>query len=308
MTDTAAHPAPADDLRQLLIEAPAPNASLIAEVRQAMSAMAAHGGLGREAEQAVQRLAGWRREGRPMLQRPILCLYAASYVWRPEASSVTRARLEALAQGEGAANGLARAQGAGVEAFDLALDRPSSDATLADVMSIREAAATAAFGMEALAKAPDLLMLGSMALGQRESAAALALAAGVKIETGEWSRAAAARAVSEGVEAPLDLLRRTSGRDVAALLGALIAARSQGVPVVLEGPAALAAALTAQRLRPSALDHVAAVAGTCAVCRAISEALQLPVLSPSLGAGSGEGVSALATLAVLRLAAELFDL
>ncbi|MGN5507465.1 nicotinate-nucleotide--dimethylbenzimidazole phosphoribosyltransferase, partial [Campylobacter coli] len=130
MTDTAAHSAPEHDLRQLLVEAPAPNTSLIAEVRQAVSAMAAHGGLGREAEQAVQRLAGWRREGRPMLQRPILCLYAASYVWRPEASSVTRARLEALAQGEGAANGLARAQGAGVEAFDLALDRPSPDATV----------------------------------------------------------------------------------------------------------------------------------------------------------------------------------
>lgn len=308
MTDTAAHSAPEHDLRQLLVEAPAPNTSLIAEVRQAVSAMAAHGGLGREAEQAVQRLAGWRREGRPMLQRPILCLYAASYVWRPEASSVTRARLEALAQGEGAANGLARAQGAGVEAFDLALDRPSPDATVADVMSVREAAATAAFGMEALAKAPDLLMLGSMALGQMESAAALALAAGIELEAGDWSRAAAARAVSEGVEAPLDLLRRTGGRDVAALLGALLAARSQGVPVVLEGPAALAAALVAQRLHPSALDHVAAVAGTCAVCRAISASLELPVLSASLGSGSGEGVNALATLAVLRLAAELFDL
>jgi nicotinate-nucleotide--dimethylbenzimidazole phosphoribosyltransferase len=162
--------------------------------------------------------------------------------------------------------------------------------------------------MEALAKAPDLLLLGSMALGQMDSAAALALAAGIELETGDWSRAAAARAVSQGVEAPLDLLRRTSGRDVAALLGALIAARSQGTPVVLEGPAALAAALVAQRLHPSALDHVAAVAGTCAVCRAISEALELPVLTSSLGPGSGEGASALATLAILRLAAELFDL
>ncbi|MEW6596201.1 MAG: nicotinate-nucleotide--dimethylbenzimidazole phosphoribosyltransferase [Pseudomonadota bacterium] len=308
MTDTAARPAPEADLRQLLIDAPAPNVALIAEVRRSIDAMAAHGGLGAEAEQAVQRLAGWRREGRPMLQRPILCLYAASYVWRPEAASLTRAQLEALAQGEGAANGLARAQGAGVEAFDLALDRPSPDAAHADVMSVREAAATAAFGMEALAKTPDLLMLGSMALGQRESAAALALAAGIELEAGDWSRAAAARAVAQGVEAPLDLLRRTSGRDVAALLGALIAARSQGAPVVLEGPAALAAALVAKRLHPSALDHVAAVAGTCAVCRAISEALELPVLTTSLGPGPGEGVSALATLAVLRLAAELFDL
>jgi nicotinate-nucleotide--dimethylbenzimidazole phosphoribosyltransferase len=308
MTDTAAHPAPEDDLRQLLIAAPAPNTSLIAEVRQAVNAMEAHGGLGAQAEQAVQRLAGWRREQRQMLQRPILCLYAASYVWRPEAAVLTRARLEALAQGEGAANGFARAQGAGVEAFDLALDRPSPDAALADVMSVREAAATAAFGMEALAKSPDLLMLGSMALGQMDSAVALALAAGIELAAGDWSRVAAARAVSEGAASPLDLLRRTCGRDVAALFGALIAARSQGVPVVLEGPAALAAAMAAQRLHPSALDHVAAVSGTCAVCNAISEALRLPVLTSSLGAGSGDGVSALATLAVLRLAAGLFDL
>ena len=52
------------------------------------------------------------------------------------------------------------------------------------VVPVGDAAARAALGMGALAKAPDLLMLGSMALGQMQAAAALALAAGIELEAG----------------------------------------------------------------------------------------------------------------------------
>ena len=48
--------------------------------------------------------------------------------------------------------------GAGLDVYDLALDRPLP-APPAAAMSERECAATMAFGMEVLAKQPDLLVL-----------------------------------------------------------------------------------------------------------------------------------------------------
>ena len=54
---------------------------------------------------------------------------------------------------------------------------------------------------------------------------------------------------------PLEILRRVGGRETAALCGAILSARSQHVPVLLDGWDALAAASILFKLNPGAVDH-----------------------------------------------------
>uniref|UniRef100_UPI0019534CEB nicotinate-nucleotide--dimethylbenzimidazole phosphoribosyltransferase n=1 Tax=Proteus mirabilis TaxID=584 RepID=UPI0019534CEB len=54
---------------------------------------------------------------------------------------------------------------------------------------------------------------------------------------------------------PLEVLRRVGGRDIAALVGAILAARLQRIPVLLDGYVVTAAAAILHALQPSSLDH-----------------------------------------------------
>jgi nicotinate-nucleotide--dimethylbenzimidazole phosphoribosyltransferase len=201
------------------------------------------------------------------VRRPIAALYAAAHTGAGEAEGAARARLDALAAGSGAIGRAARDFGAGVEVFDLAVDRPVPDAAERATMSERECAATLAFGMEALAKGPDLLILGETASGADRAAGALAhaLLGGEPGEWGAdagWTERAVGRARGEAGADPLELLRQLGGRETAALAGAIAAARSQKVPVLLDGYAAAAAAAVLNAVRADATDHCLAASAT----------------------------------------------
>lgn len=293
---------PLHDFIALVADAPAPNREAQARTLASFD----RGG-------AVAELAGWVaawRE-RAVVRRPIVALYASSLANVADGPALARARLEHLAQGGGAVNRFARAQGAGVEVFDLALDRPVQDVTERAAASTREVAATIAFGMEAVAKQPDLLILGDLTAGADRAAAVLIAAlAGLQAEAValpqdvEWTRAALDRARSRSPASVLDWMAELGGREVAALMGAILAARVQGVPVLLDSTAALAAALALSSIAPDGVAHVLA-AGTSAH-PAHGAALAALELTPVVGHVSelGEGVAGLAALAMLRLAAE----
>ena len=270
--------------------------------------------LGRLGELAVW-LSCWRSgPGAPRIHRPILALYAGSHQVaqhsrKASTPDAVRARLEAVAAGGAAVNALAQAQGAGLEVFDLAIDRPVPDILEHPAMSERECAATMAFGMEALAKQPDLLLLGEITAGGRIAAAAMAvlLFGG---EAGEWiegdenlvARAAErARGQMGRSRDPLEALRQVGGREIAALAGAILAARSQSVPVILGGHGAAMAAAVLHKIDPRAVEHV--LAGDAAGYPGVSEEMGLRPLI-DYGIVAGEGVSAVAALPMLKLACD----
>ncbi|MBE7219739.1 MAG: nicotinate-nucleotide--dimethylbenzimidazole phosphoribosyltransferase, partial [Caulobacteraceae bacterium] len=162
-------PSPLDDARALAL---APSPAL-----EGYPAADAPGGLG----DLARWLAAWpgadgdRPDAR--LRRPIACLYVTASADAGEAApAAARAAMEALAAGAAPAAALARAGGAGLELFDLALYRPSADGARTAAMSERACAATLAFGLEALAKTPDLLVLGCVAPGEALRAARLGCA------------------------------------------------------------------------------------------------------------------------------------
>jgi nicotinate-nucleotide--dimethylbenzimidazole phosphoribosyltransferase len=256
-------PSPLDDIKSLLSDLPPPDL----EARAACEALLPEG-LGNLASHVLW-LAGWRT-GAPSIDRPIFALYAASHSGFPSG----RPELEALAAGEGLLPALAKSLGAGVEAFDLAVDKPVGDPAQGSTMTARECAATIAFGMEATAKRPDFLIVGDAAPGS------------------EWAAGAVFERLWDEMSPPLEVLTNFGGRETAALLGAIVAARMQRIPVVLVGPAALAAAAVARAVNPAALDHCRASAMSGA-----ADSLGLEGLSREDGMTGGA-----AALALLRLA------
>ena len=255
-------------------------------------------------------LTAWTGKSPPAVNRPVVALYAgARQGVGPR--GYARDRLEAVASGGATVCRLAGAQGAGLEAFDLAVDRPTPNAVDKAAMSEKECAATMAFGMEALAKQPDLLVPGVIAAetDMIASCIALVLFGG---EAGDWTDApdlvvaAVERAREEGgLDDPLQVLRQLGGRETAAVAGAILAARVQKIPVLLDGYAACAAAAVLHRIDPALLDHcIAAHSGSAKGHGRLLAAIdKRPLLA--LDIADEEGVGGASALALVKLACEV---
>lgn len=289
---------PFDDIRALVedLPGPAPATSVTPQ------------GLGR-----LQEVAGWLAawSGRAV-NRPVVAIYAGAHgiAAHAQAGPPVRGLLEAMAAGLAPVSALAQAQGAGLDAYDLAIDRPVADIVTHAAMSEKECAATMAFGMEALAKQPDLLVVAGAGTGGELAAAAVAHAL-FGGQPRDWTdrpepvAAAVARAREEGADGPLDILRQLGGREMAAIAGAILAARTQKVPVLLDGYPACAAAAVLQALRPDALDHCLAAhlspeTGFSILLEHLGKA---PLLDLGIEAGAGTGGAA--AIGLVRLAASL---
>ena len=287
---------PFDDIRKLAADAPAaPTPAPAGEDRLS---------------QVSAWLTAWTGKTPPVVLRPVVALYAGA-VQGVGQRGYARARLEAVASGGANVCRIAGAQGAGLEAFDLAVDRPTPDPVAKASMSEKECAATMAFGMEALAKQPDLLIPGVIVAEADRAAAAIALAL-FGGAASDWSAApqpiadAVARAAGEGDLAdPLEALRQLGGRETAALVGAILAARVQKVPVLLDGYAACAAAAVLHALDPTLIAHC--VAGHVGAAKGHARLLDALGKRPliDLDLAEEEGVGGVTALALVRLACEV---
>jgi len=110
-----------------------------------------------------------------------------------------------------------------------------------------------------------------------------------------------------GPDAPLDALRCLGGFEIAALVGAYLAAGQRGVPVLVDGFISSVAALVAVRLRPELAPwliyaHRSAEPGHTLVLEAL-DAEPLLDLGMRLGEGSGAAVA----VSLLRQACALHN-
>jgi nicotinate-nucleotide--dimethylbenzimidazole phosphoribosyltransferase len=226
--------------------------------------------------------------------------------------------LDNFAAGGAAINQICAALGLGFKVFDLALDQPTADIVDDAAMDEKACVATMAFGMEALAGGADLLGVGEMGIGNTTIAAAIYAALyggppeawvgrGTGVDDAGLRRKAATVAAAlerhrGHLDDPLEVLRRLGGRDIAAIAGAILAARTQRVPVVLDGYVATAAAAILHAIDPRSLDHC--VAGHVAAegaHRAVLERLAKPPLL-DLGLRLGEGSGAALAMGLLKSA------
>lgn len=304
---------PFDDFRQLLKTLPGPDEAARSRAAERSRKLSAQGvALGRIAELAEWQAAWTGRD--PQVLRPLVALFAGTHgVARhgvsPRRSDETQAMIEHAAAGGAMVNQLCAASDLGLKIFDLALHLPVGDITTDAALDERGCAATMAFGMEAVAGGIDLLCVGAVGVGGTTAAAAIMTAlfggsgadwvgpgAGARQEMIERKARIVDQAVAfhgSHLKDPLEALRRLGGREFAAIAGAILAARVEKVPVILDGYVSLAAAAVLQALHPAALDHclLGHVSTEPGMAPAAERMGSRPLLDLSLGDGEGAGAA-----------------
>jgi len=312
------------DLRMACLDLPSGNSILSATVAQRESQLTKpSGSLGR-LERLVAWLARWQGRNPPRLDSVEVLVFAGNHgVTRQGVSAypteVTVQMVANFAAGGAAINQLARAAGAGLRVVTLSLDEPTADFTAAPAMTEREFLAAVETGHEAVRPETDLVCLGEMGIGNTTAASAIAAALfgggaarfvgrGTGVDDQGLARKQAVIEValahhSGALDDPLKIATRLGGRELAAILGATLAARRRGIPVLLDGFVCTAAAAPLVRLRADALDHAqAAHVSAEAGHRLLLKELDLvPLLDLEMRLGEGSG----AALAVSILRAAL---
>ncbi len=265
-----------DEMRALMAHLPGPDleAGTATAAREAQLTKPA-GALGR-LEELVQWMATWQGKHPPTIEHPRTAVFAGNHGVAARGVSafpadVTAQMVQNFIRGGAAVNQLCEAVSADLRVYEMALDEPTADFPTAPAMSDEDCALALAYGMMAVEPGIDLLALGEMGIANTTAAAALCCAlfggsaaewvgpgTGVAGAVLERKVAVVGEAVGrhrgEATDA-FDLLRRLGGRELAAITGAIIAARRARVPVVLDGYATTAAAAVLFALDRRALDH-----------------------------------------------------
>jgi nicotinate-nucleotide--dimethylbenzimidazole phosphoribosyltransferase len=281
------------------------------------------GSLGRLEDFAVW-LARWQGRHPPRLDSVEILIFAGNHGIVAQGVSafpaaVTAQMVANFAAGGAAINQLATAAGARLQVVPLGLDQPTADFTRAAAMDEAAFLRAVAVGYDSVPAAADLVCLGEMGIGNTTAAAAIAAAlfggrgirwagrgTGVDDEGLARKRDAIDAALKRHAGLlgdPLQAAAALGGRELAAILGAALAARHQRIPVLIDGFVCTAAVAPLARLHSDGLGH--ALAGHVsaeAAHRALLDKLGLkPVvdLGMRLGEASGAAVAALILRAAL---------
>jgi nicotinate-nucleotide--dimethylbenzimidazole phosphoribosyltransferase len=264
------------ELRAVMAELPGPDleAGTAAATREAQLTKPA-GALGR-LEDIAHWVATWQGRHPPAIKHARTAVFAGNHGVAAQGVSAYPAEVTAqmvanFVAGGAAVNQLCLAVDADLRVYEMSLDEPTADISLGPAMSDEDCALAISYGMMAVEPGVDLLAVGEMGIANTTSAAALACAlwggaaadwagpgTGVAGAALAHKIAVVQRAVDlhkpAGPE-PFELLRRLGGRELAAIAGAVMAARQGRVPVLLDGYAATVAASVLMKADPRALDH-----------------------------------------------------
>jgi nicotinate-nucleotide--dimethylbenzimidazole phosphoribosyltransferase len=233
--------------------------------------------------------------------------------------AVTAQMVANFAAGGAAINQVAGLAGGELRVVPLELERPTRDFTEAAAMDTDEFLGAVDEGCRTVPEDCDLLAVGEMGIANTTTAALLCTALlgggaarwagrGTGIDDGGLARKRAA------IDAALNFHRRIlgdplavaaalGGRELAAIAGAVLAARQRRIPVLLDGFVATSAVLPLARLDAGALDHCRAghVSAESGHRDLLHELGLRPLLDLDmrLGEASGAGVAILLIRAAL---------
>jgi nicotinate-nucleotide--dimethylbenzimidazole phosphoribosyltransferase len=313
-----------DDLRARLRQLPPADAAAAQAARAHQAELTKPpGSLGQLEDLAIW-LAAWQGRHPPQLERVLVLVFAANHGVAARGVSAYPAEVTAqmvlnFEAGGGAINQLCRVARAELAVVPLELERPTCDFCIEPAMSAPDCLDAFNRGVAAVPPALDLLALGEMGIGNTTAAAAIGAAlyggpaawwtgpgSGLDRHGVAHKAAVVGRALTRHAEAfcdPLEVLRRVGGREIAAIAGAVLAARAQRVPVLLDGFVAGAAAAVLHALIPDALAHARAAHLSAEPGHArLLERLRLkPLLQLDMRLGEASG----AALAILLCRAAL---
>jgi nicotinate-nucleotide--dimethylbenzimidazole phosphoribosyltransferase len=267
-----------DEMRGILRKLPGPDLTAQTEVvRREVELTKPPGALGR-LEELAEWLAAWQGRGRPRIEHPRIAVFAGAHgvarrgvsAYPPE---VTQQMVQNFLNGGAAINQLATAIDADLRIYELDLAHPTQDFTQGPAMDEARTAKAMAFGMMTAEPGIDVLCLGEMGIANTTSAAALCAAlfggtgadwagpgTGVSGATLTHKIAVIDEALARhkdliAARDPLALLAALGGEELAAIAGAVVAARMGRIPVLLDGYVCTAAAAVLHAVDRHALDH-----------------------------------------------------
>jgi nicotinate-nucleotide--dimethylbenzimidazole phosphoribosyltransferase len=319
---------PFDDIRKLMQDLPEADLAAAAQCRARDAQLTKPPGSLGKLESIAEWVSAWQGNYPPKIARPVVAVFAGNHGVVAQGvaaypAEVTKQMVLNFQGGGAAINQICKTFDLGLKVFELALEKPTKDITQEAAMDEADCAATMAYGMEAIAGGCDLLCIGEMGIGNTTIAAAICHGlyggkpedwvgpgTGVDAEGLKRKASAVARAVAlhkAHLADPLEVLRRLGGRELAAMAGAILAARTQRVPVLIDGYVATAAAAVLHAMRLDALDHC--LAAHCSAEPAHRNLLKRlgkePVLDLGMRLGEASG-AALAT-GLLKAAVNLHN-
>ncbi len=302
------------EVRSLIAALPGPDlaAAAAAATRQAQLTKPP-GSLGR-LEDLIQWLARWQGRASPTLERPYIAVFAANHGIAAKGVSafpaeVTQQMVQNFIDGGAAINQLSALIDAELRVYEMALDQPTRDFSEEPALDEEGCAGAMAYGMMAVQAGFDLYGLGEMGIANTTSAAAIchALYGG---EPQDWTgrgtgiddtrlahkTALVGTAVARHRAAmtdPLEVLRCLGGLEIAAIAGAILAARLARIPVLLDGYTTTAAAAVLHGLDPQAIDHcqVAHVSAEPGHRRLLERLGKEPLLDLGMRLGEASGAA-----------------
>ena len=312
------------DMRRIVAEFPGPDlaaARLTAEREGQLTKPA--GALAR-LEELTAWMATWQGKHPPTVEHPRVAVFAGNHGVAALGVSafpaeVTKQMVLNFTSGGAAVNQLCKNADADLRVYEMALDQPTADFTKAPAMTEAECARARAYGMTCVEPGIDLLAVGEMGIANTTSAAALAAALfggtgaswagpGTGVHGAQLQKKA--EVIDQGLKRhrdvlgdPLQVMQCLGGQELAAIVGAVIAARIAKVPVLLDGFATTAAAAVLYRLDAHAIDHcwVAHCSAEPGHRRLLSALGKVPLLD--FGMRLGEGSGAALAIPILRAAA-----
>jgi nicotinate-nucleotide--dimethylbenzimidazole phosphoribosyltransferase len=312
-----------DWLRQTLTELRTPDQAAIDAVEDRADQILRPAGALARLDDVASWMAGWQRTPTPAVARPAALIFAADHgVAAASAVSayptdVTAAMLAAYSAGRSTISAFAAIAGATVDAIDVGVGRPTGDIRVESALSAERFAECVEAGRSAVdALDTDLLVLGEMGIGNTTAAAAVTasllggepeswVGRGTGVDPDGLARkqdavAAAVRRIV-GVTDPLEVLREVGGAELAAIAGAISAARERSLPVLLDGYVVTAAALPLGLIVPGALDHCRV--GHCSAepghRRLLDHLGMSPLLDLDMRLGEGSGAMAAVPLVAM---------
>jgi nicotinate-nucleotide--dimethylbenzimidazole phosphoribosyltransferase len=310
-----------NDLRAACRDLPASHADAASAARARQAQLTKPpGSLGRLEDIACW-LAEWQGREKPRLERVAVGMYAGNHgiaargvsAFPPE---VTVQMVANYAAGGAGVNALARAVGAEMRVVTLELDRPTADFTQGPAMQEGEFLSAVQAGYDSVSPEDDLFTVGEMGIGNTTVSAALCAAllggdgaawVGRGSMVGDDGFARKRQVVDEGLARHRDILgdpllvaAALGGRELAAMMGAALAARRHRVPMMLDGFVCGAAVLPLWKISPDLLAHCQAghVSAEPGHRRLLDVYGRKPIVD--LGMRLGEATGALTAILVAR--------
>jgi len=224
-------------------------------------------------------LSAWQGRHPPALDNCRVLVFAGNHGVTAQGVSafpaeVTVQMVANFSAGGAAINQLSGVAGAELDVIALDLETPTADFSQEPALDAAGLLAALNAGADAVGKGCDALCVGEMGIGNTTSAAAICHALfggtaedwvgpGTGVEGSALDnkiRVVGDSVAKHGIDSKdgLAVLQTFGGRELAAMAGAIVAARQTRTPVVLDGYVSGAAAAVLHALDPALLDHCVA--------------------------------------------------